>query len=272
VVASRLPKASIRGFGRDPRRASLKRLRPEGKPEGCGPYPTDRVLGGDRRDRSRTGDCFAPWVDAHLQSRRRRRDDRGAGRAGALLHTPVARRCAGGDIGVVSSSYGRRQSPFDPGRIGVAYGNCAAMFVVVSCPPGCETARLCFATRCLHSDVWHRWVSANSCRTSASANGIATRDVTPRVATPTETLSVAFFCSGGRRYGPNTGGRLSSNARHKGMRGRQRWDPQRFRPRVRIPRRPRKAMAGAPNPCGARLGEHVLWSPCQRDGRRWHGW
>jgi hypothetical protein len=206
------------------------------------------MLGGDRRDRTRAGDCIAPCVDAHLQSRRRRRDDRGAGRVGALLHTSVARRRADGDIGVASSSYGRRQSPIDPRGNGVAHSVRAAAFVVISYPPGCETARLCFATRCLHLDASCSRVSTILCRTSTSANGIATRDVTSRVATPAETLSVAFFCSSGRRYVLDTGGRLSSNARHKGMRGRQRWDPQRCQPRVRIPRRPRKVMAGALNP------------------------
>jgi hypothetical protein len=69
------------------RRASLKHPQPDGKPEGRGLYPTDRVLGGARRERARTKDCVPPCVDAHPQSRRQRRDDRGAGRAGVHLRT-----------------------------------------------------------------------------------------------------------------------------------------------------------------------------------------
>jgi len=102
--------------------------------------------------------------------------------------------------------------------------------------------------------------------------GVATRDVAPRVATPVEQVSANSTCPDDRGCGSGACGRWSPNAGPKGMRGRQRWDPQRCHPRVRIPRRPRKAMAGALNPYGARLEEHVLWSPRQRDGRQRLAW
>jgi hypothetical protein len=181
------------------------------------------------------------------------------------------RRRAGGDIGVASSLHGWRQSPFDPD--GNALRNASRDDVRRLASSG----RLDNPSALLRGDVrisafQGRRGATNTCLTSTGAAGIASKDVTSRVATRVEVWSVSFVCSGGRRYEPDTGRWVSSNARHKGMRGRQRWDPQRCLPRVRIPRRSRKATAGAPNRYGARPGEDVLWSPCQRDGRRRLGW
>jgi hypothetical protein len=106
-------------------RASLKRLQPEGKPEGCEPYPTDRILGGDRWVRGRTSSCAAQCVDAHLQSWRQRRDDRGAGHAGVLQRTRAARRFAVGDNGLAGSLDGWRRSPVVPAGMGRAQRMCS---------------------------------------------------------------------------------------------------------------------------------------------------
>jgi hypothetical protein len=75
--------------------------------------------------RGRTSSCVPLCADAHLHSWRRRRDDRGAGRARVPLRARVVRRLAAGDNGLAGSLDGRRQSPVVLAGMGRAQRLCS---------------------------------------------------------------------------------------------------------------------------------------------------
>jgi hypothetical protein len=158
-----------------------------GKPEGCRTYPTDRILGGDRRGASRERGLRPPLGRrVRLHSRWEHRVDRGTGRAGGTVCSAAAQRRAGGDIGNAGSSCGRRRSPTSIRRGGeLGRGGRALTSIASRVPSGRVIVQSPLATGCLHLDARGSRTQMETCRNSTVVDDVATCRVVPSVATPT---------------------------------------------------------------------------------------